>query len=183
LADVASYPDAVLVEAEERIRQEFETICQVAFVERSDVTLVLDGDGSDTLFLPAGCRNPARESPARDVTVESLSIDSVPVDSAAYACYPHKLVLRSGSFAAGLRNVTLTYTYGWSAVPGMIVEAALIACLSDLISSDVPLSAESYSVGGASWAFVEGSGPDRWRSLPKVNSKLKLFNESLPGIA
>ena len=182
LASAATYPDALITAAEARIRQAFETICRVAFVEIADYAWTTDGNGTNALRLPSAMCNPYRERPTRDVVVASLTIDGTAVDAATIAAYPSKIVLRSGVFADGHRNVVATYTYGWPAVPGEIKRAALLACVLQLVASDIPMSADSLSAGGASWSMIAGSAPDRWTNSPDVNAVLKRYIEALPGI-
>lgn len=169
LADAARYPDALLTEAELRIREKFERVCDLAFVKKTGVTVTVDGTGTEELRLPL------RELSA----VTSGRIDGVSLtvtELADLAVYPTGRVVRKSSYwTRGNLNVALTVSYGLESVPYEIKDAALRLLQTEVISSDVPRQADTYSIGGATWSSIAGSSSERPTSLPEVNAVLMRY--------
>lgn len=79
----------------------------------TDDVIWLDGDGTDTLLLPA--------APFTTITVK--------VDGAAVTDFtPQRrsgILRRSGHWPDGLENIEVTYTHGYAEIPGGVVDAVL----------------------------------------------------------
>jgi hypothetical protein len=85
---------------------------------------------------------------------------------------------------AGFRNVKLTYTAGYAAVPLEIKRAALVVAATDLPTSNVPWSAESYEAGGMDVSYAQGDGfNDAWHRVAEVRRAIRLYTMRLPGVA
>lgn len=176
-ADITKYPDAAITAAELTIRAEFENRCDVSFVPVAS-TVVLDGNGLDTIYLPY--HNPFSERPPRAVTTVTVEIDGVATTD--FVAYPSKIVLTEGLFTQGLQNIEIVFTHGWATVPLDIKEAALARAVQILVPTDRPLGAVNYSDGSINWSYQRSEDRGRPYGDPAIDEPLKRYNETLPGI-
>ncbi|MCK9629943.1 MAG: IPT/TIG domain-containing protein [Bacteroidales bacterium] len=179
LASATTYPAAAIAAKESEIRAAFEKICGVAFVPTTVTTEAYDGDGSASLIL----RN------HRVTAVTAISIDGTALTAGELSTTDYSgglaidaltgvVTRRSGIFASGRQNVLVSYTHGWASVPAMIKRAALIVCINEMKTSDVPANADSYGMGGVSMSFTRGDGyQENWYSYPEVVKALRMYNE------
>jgi hypothetical protein len=182
LADPAKYEDEV-IEAEERsIRQRFERIAGVAFVQRTDTELL---DGRFSYEIWASQRNPAIESPPRPIAVTAAAIDGLAFtddELADLVTYPGGLLVRRLNLWAGVwpnrRNVSITYSHGWQEVPLPIRRAALMVCCDELVASDLSSLTTGYSDATTTYTFVASATPKHWFRIPEVNAILNDYLEA-----
>ena len=188
---LAEFESADITAAEVRINAQFTRICAVAF-EPTNVTDEYH-DGSGTALLMLDCHNPLREMPARPVTLTGASVDGTALTTddisttdydVGMAVYADRLVRRGDVWEAGSQNVAVSYTHGYLAVPEAIKRAALLVCLSEMLTSDLARAATSYSDGEASYTlYTPGSNRGFEYALPEVNAILGQFREDMPGVA
>ncbi len=79
----------------------------------TDDVIWLDGDGTDTLLLPAA-----------PFTTISVEVDGAPVTDYKPA-RRSGILRRAGGWPDGLENIEVTYTHGYATIPGGIVDAVL----------------------------------------------------------
>jgi hypothetical protein len=193
LTSAVTYPDAAITAAEVAIRAEFERIIGVALIPTSTAE-VLDGNDTDTLFLAH--HNPYSEFTPRPVSVTACVItdrDGVTYetfdadDLSDLACYPSGEVIRltNGRFLRGRRNVTLTYSHGFTAVQPDIQRAALIECVRRLAPTSVPFSGTGGTEDGITWARLRDPSRGRWYGMEEIDGVLNQYRarETAPGIA
>lgn len=83
----------------------------------TDEVILLDGDGTTALHLPA--------APVQTIAV---SLDGVPlVERVGFQISRRNGVLRriGGVWPDGLENIEITYSHGWATIPGGIMDAVL----------------------------------------------------------
>jgi len=184
LASASDYPDDVITAKEQEIREWFTRVCGVDFVQASH-TEYHDGDGSDWLVL----RWPKVVS-VTDVKVDGVSMAAEEIDAGDYGCGlavdedAGIVTRRSGTFAAGWRNVQVTYTAGYEYVPRLIKRAALMIAVSELPATNVSFSADDYDAGGMSVSFGRGDGfGGAWHRIPDVVKALRAYNYRSSGVA
>ncbi len=180
LEDKSAYPDATITATEAAIRAQFERIIGVALATTSTIE-VLDGSGSDTLQLAH--HNPYAEANQRAVSVTACVIvdnDGVTYetfdadDLSDLACYPSGKIIRrtNGAFLSGLRNVTVTYTHGYTTAPVEIQRAALAVCVRRLVPSNIPLEASAGTEHGIDWSRMPDIKRERWTGINWVDATL-----------
>lgn len=127
--------------ASERFRQ---AVGHPVHLVTDDVILV-DGNGSDTLVLPA--------APATEISVK--------VDGTAVTDYSASLragiLRRAARWPDGLGNIEVTYTHGYADIPGGIRDAVLEQAA---LSATVPAGIQSEAAGGMSvtWGQTATTG-------------------------
>ena len=86
------------------------------------------------------------------VSVISLSVDGVPVDSASYVVRDEYIILLGGlMFNPGTANIEITYSAGFSPVPGDIVQTALriAGVLHAESDGNIGISSKSFGESGS----------------------------------
>ena len=190
LSNVTSYPDATITAQEAAIRAKFERVIGVA-LSATETTEYHDGDGSSTLYLMH--HNPWAASTPAAVTLSGLTFvagdgsetELTESQLAAVVKYPHKLVLRNGTFPAGWRNIKVVYTHGYTAVPADIKTAALRACVQELVPTSVPSSVIDGTDGTINWSRVKDPERGRWYGNESIDAVLREHRaiETLPGVS
>lgn len=105
-------------------------------------TKKMDGTGCNLLNI--------QDAPI--VTVVSLTVDGVPVDSASYVIRDEYIILLGGLiFTPGIANVEVTYSAGFSPVPGDIVQTALriAGVLHAEADGNIGISSKSFGESGS----------------------------------
>lgn len=184
LRDASAYSDDLLKETRARILDAFAEVCGVSFVPRYK-RVVLDGKGSDTLYLPdlyvTAIRSvDERASGGTDWTAYTSD------DLADVFCDDSGQVFREtdGAFTAGRRNIRIGYEYGYAQPPLEITRAALRLLVSYLgatrtdwdpraISMSTDMGVISLATAGMRGAVF---------GLPEVDSALVRYNERRAGI-
>src|SRR5262245_26022238 len=126
LNDPTAYPDAVIIDARERITDWFQTICSVAFVPRYG-RVVLDGSGSCELWLP--------HSAVTRVT--SVTQDGVALNLADVYVYSTGRLERRTTWRRDLQNVVVAYEHGYASPPDDVTRAALMVARYDLTTNQL----------------------------------------------
>lgn len=105
-------------------------------------------------------------------------------DLSDLAIYPGGIIVRRtrGTFPTGYRNVYVTYTHGWTAVPADIKWAGLIASLQELTFSNISERATGMSDGNMTFSLSTAGQSGRFYGLPAVDEVLARYRVSQPGI-
>jgi hypothetical protein len=118
--------------------------------------IVLDGDGTETLLLPA--------APFTDITIL--------VGGAAVTDFEANrrggVLRRKARWPDGLGNIEITYTHGYAVIPGGIRDAVLEQAVIQL---KVPAGVQSESAGGQSitWGVTAATGvTQKWAEAVEV---------------
>ncbi|MEU3447248.1 mobile element protein [Streptomyces thermolilacinus] len=114
---------------------------EVTLVE--DDTVVLDGNGRESLLMPVW----------PTVAVTSVTLDGVLlVEGTDYEWSQSGILRRAGAgrWPDRLRCLTVVYSHGWSAVPGDITEAVLDKAAA---MYKIPIGVQSKAVGGQSVTY------------------------------
>ena len=192
LTSATLYPDATIEAREIAIRSKFERIIGVS-LSATEHTEYFDGDGGNLLMLRH--HNPYAESTPRPVTLTSITTIATDDTETAFTAdeltntvkTPGYLVRRSGRFPRGRRNVKVVYTTGYVDPPQDIIDAALWACIEDLMPSSIPSNAidGSEMQGAINWSKVKDPERGRWWGNESVDAVLREHRalETLPGIA
>jgi hypothetical protein len=140
LSNSTSYPDATIAEARDRITGLFEQYCGVSFIPRSH-HLETAGTGSRTLEIPHH----------RCIQVLNCTIGGVAQTAAQIIPLHNQRLLHhtTGIFTypsdADPLNVHVTYEHGWPEPPLDVKRAALLLLLREIVPSDLPDRALSWS--------------------------------------
>lgn len=175
LANASTYPDALLAEARTRIGDALESIIGTAPFPRYK-RVVLSGDGTDSLRIPAVLLRAARTIEERlsgesDWTVYTAAelADVLPEEYG----YLYRETL--GVFTKGRRNIRVGYEYGFERVPSNLRQAALLILMESVRQSDIDPRAMSYSDGLGTLRFVTpGLTRGAYFSNPEINAILQL---------
>lgn len=176
LADVATFPDALIEEAAARIGADFARICGVAF-EPTQETVELDGPGYDLLALPGG----------RVISVDAVTrwdgATWAPVANGYRLTLGGLLLADAAYWTRGTANLRVTYTHGYAAPPEPIKRAALILAVNDLTSSNVSDRATQQATEFGTYNLaVAGWREGQWYGLPIVDSVLARYSERGPKV-
>lgn len=184
LSDPEVYPDADIEAMEALINDLFYEICGVRFEPTTEADVLVDGSGSDTIWVPHHRLQSVTACTVYDSTgAVSETFDAA--DLADLAVYPvGRIVRRSGDwFLAGQRNVKLTYVHGWATTPPAIKRAALRLCIDELVPSDVSRRVTQMADGEMRYNFsVPGRGRTEWTGIPVVDTVLRTYNEKIAGM-
>jgi hypothetical protein len=182
LANSATYPDADILAARDRIADAFAEICGVTFGARY-AREVLDGDGSESV----------RVSSHRALAVRSIRIRSGATwtafsteELADVIVYPRGLLYREtlGTFPAGRRNVEVEYEHGVQPVPAEVRLAALRLLRDQLVKSPLDDRATSQAGEFGTFALATAGRNGSYFGLPLVDEVLKRYrSERLPVVA
>jgi hypothetical protein len=182
LANSATYPDADILAARDRIADAFAEICGVTFGARY-AREVLDGDGSESV----------RVSSHRALAVRSIRIRSGATwtafsteELADVIVYPRGLLYREtlGTFPAGRRNVEVEYEHGVQPVPAEVRLAALRLLRDQLVKSPLDDRATSQAGEFGTFALATAGRNGSYFGLPLVDEVLNRYRaERLPVVA
>jgi hypothetical protein len=183
LANTTTYPDAAITAGEARIREDFTRICGVAF-EPTTTTVVLDG-ARGPLLLPyplvtAVTAVEERASGSASWTaLGTVGTDYLYGDAGV-------LTYEVGTFPRGTRNVRVTFTHGYAAVPGPIKRAALLVLIDQLVPSnlDPRATAQVNELGSFRLAVAGGriGGERNWYGIPEVDRVLNTYRFTGVGV-
>lgn len=183
LTDTSKYPTAAIVAARREVEEEFERICQVAFVPRF-ATVTFDGSGGASLLLD---RSPIRAiRSVRDYT-DGDSYTAWTVDELAAIVLTEwgSATSRAGkTFRAGSQNLVVAFEHGMTRPPAEVKRAALTRLRSRLnwAKSGIPDRATSFSVaeGGTYQLSTAGAFST---GIPDVDAVLARYSRRVPGVA
>ena len=167
MGDVTKYSDADLTRARAWIEALIERECGTSFIGRARVDQI-DGTSSRDLVLPGFV-----------LSVTSVSVDGVAFTAPQLAdlvTYPEGRIRRKtlGIFAHGDRNVTVSWSAGYTAVcPDDLKDAAILAARDKLLREKGPVSMRTLSYTsdlGESTRFATASSTyDRPTGVPDVD--------------
>lgn len=154
--------DAQALLAIEEASAVIKNYCNQEIEQTQSDTILLDGTGSTKLFLP--------EIPVSEIA--SVKVDGVLLDPTQYALAENGVLWRKyGSWTVGARNVEVTYTHGYAAIPedikgvcyrsaSRLYQARLKAAKVDFVGDVKSVSVGDYSIsfGGGGGAVDEGQG-------------------------
>jgi hypothetical protein len=176
----AAYPDADLLAKEIEIREFFAKTCGVDFLPTSH-TDYLDGDGTRLMLLSW----PRVLSVTAAATRSSTTWTSLTAgELAQLQPQSSELYWEDSAWPHGIRNVRVTYVAGHHSVPTVVKRAALMIAVTELPATNVPFSADRYDADGMAVTFAQGDGYNgNWSRIADVRKAIRMYDESLPGIA
>jgi hypothetical protein len=182
LANSATYSDAAILAARDRIADAFAEICGVAFGARY-AREVLDGDGSESI----------RVGHQRVRSVLAVAVRGAdgwtpfsPEELTDLLVYPTGLLYRErrGNFPAGRRNIEVQYERGVQPVPAEIRLAALRLLRDQLVKSPLDDRATSQAGEFGTFALATAGRNGSYFGLPLVDEVLHRYgSERLPVVA
>lgn len=167
-ASTTDYLDSDLTEIQSTVEEAIECAAHVAFVPRT-ATATVSGDGGRRIFLPH-----FEVSAISAVTVDGTALTS---DELAGLVINDAILYRETGWTRGYRNISVTYTHGRTAVPGLIKRAALILAKSYLTASQIPANATAQSIGDTMFRLTI-AGRDGDFGIPEVDAAIKMFGRS-----
>jgi hypothetical protein len=182
LASATTYPAATIIAKEIEIRDFLAKVCCVDFITTTHTDEYHDGDSTGTLMLDwPKVTSITAASTRSDTTwtdLDATELGQLQVSDTG-------IVYWDGSYwPRGTRNLKLTYTAGYTAVPTAVKRAALLIAATELPTSNVTFTAESYEGGGMQVSFAEGDGyRDNWSRIAEVRRTVRLYTQRLPGVA
>jgi len=182
LTSDTTYPDAAIIAKEAEIREWLERACGVNFITTTHTDEYHDGDGSRELLLDwPRVQAVSAASQRSDTTWTDLTATELGQLQAADL---GPVYWDGGHWQRGRRNIKVTYTAGFAAVPALVKQAALAICAEELPGSTTPWQADGYDAGGVSYSIGRGDGYNgQWHSLPIVMRAIRMYDHSLPGVA
>jgi hypothetical protein len=189
LTNSTKYPDSAIAEARTRILDNFQRICNVAFVPRYSLRTIeahtyagqtyyynfYDSLHSDSELLLPDYKASKLVSlefwdgvqwTAQDITQYWITPDGC-LKSLGYFFFP--------------RHVRIGYEHGYSQPPQQIKRAALLALVAELIPSNMPDRALSWNISGSQYTLSVANGDNRLYGIPTVDSALALYSRSVIG--
>ena len=182
LESLEDYSDAVISAKEAEIRAFLCQTCGVDFVPTVHSDEYQDGLGSSSVMLDWPLPTSIAAASTRSGTTwTALTVAEL---AALQAYETGEVYWDCGYWPAGRNNVKITYTAGHATVPGEIKRAALLVAVTELPTSNVPWSAESYEAGGMDVSYAQGDGFNgAWSRIADVRRAIRLYDRSLPGVA
>jgi len=198
LASAGSYPDDMVLDARNRIGDDFELICGTSFFPRyRRVTL----DGSRTVPYVNALNRPdpkianiawsmALELPVHHVTrLLSVTVSGVAYDAptlAGVVAYETGQLVKASlsPWEAGVQNIVVEAVYGYDRTPGMITRAALLLLVSQLAGTDISPRALTLADETGTMTLATAGMRGSYYGLPEVDSVLHRFaGDRIPGVA
>ncbi len=168
LQDAAKYPDADIDAARQLAESALEDACGVAFVPR-EFTERIDGRGRTDLLLPV----------VRPLAVTAVTVDGSTLsvgDLAGLELYDDGRLYFESGWSAGRRNVVVTGTHGYAAVPPLVKRAALRLAKWALVDSPVSDRATSMTTEDGTTQFLVTAGVRQAVfDLPAANAVVELY--------
>jgi hypothetical protein len=182
LASATDYPDATISEKETEIAEFFGKVCGVNFCPTTYTDEYHDGDGTASLLLDWPLVTAITAASMRDDTTWTALTATELAQLQVFKT--GEVYWDGGYWHVGRRNIKVTYTAGHAVAPELIKRAALMICVTELPSTNVPFSADSYEAGGMNVSYAEGDGyNDNWSRIADVRRAIRLYSMKMPGIA
>lgn len=177
LTNETKYTDAMVRTLRDEVTERFEIEAEVSFIRRGARDTV-SGDGTSTLLLD---HFEAGVLVAVKVDGTALSVE----DLANVKVHPFGMLeWDGGTFAVGIRNVSVFYEHGFATPPLPVVRAAKKYARYLLLNSVMDQSERATAVfnemGGMRLTLAGRDGPT---GLPEVDAVLKRFGRAAPGFA
>jgi hypothetical protein len=181
--DDETYTAAAISAKEAEVREFLSRVCGVDFITTTHTDEYHDGDWSHTLMLDWPLVSAVSAVSYReDATWTAFTADEL----ADLQVSDSGLLYREDAvWPNGVRNLKVTYTAGHATVPSEIKRAALLVTVTELPTSNVPWSAESYEAGGMDVSFAAGDGyaDNAWHRIAEVRRAIRLYSMRVPGVA
>lgn len=183
LADTSKYPTATIAAARREVEEEFERICDLAFVPRYR-RQTFSGIGSTSLLLD---RPHARTIRSVWNYSDHDSYTAFTADELASLVLDEWGLITSRTsvaFPSGNRNLVVAYEHGMSRPPAEVKRAALQRlryCLNKA-RGGIPDRATSFSVTEGGTYQLDTAGPDK-TGMPDVDAVLARYSLKVPGLA
>lgn len=183
LADTTKYPDPLIIATRREVEEEFERICDRAFVPRYR-RQTFTGTGSTSLLL---------DRPNTTAIRSVWNYSDLSTYTAWTADELASLVLeewgvissRTGvSFAWGNRNLVVAYEHGLPRPPAEVKRAALqrIRYRLNMARTGIPDRATSFSVTEGGTYSLDTAAADK-TGMPEVDAVLGRWSSRVPGVA
>lgn len=162
----ATYPGAEVRKARDEATDQLERPGST-FGSLRGVRVALDGTGTDTLCIPHTLVG----------TVLSCTVDGAMVSPSIIATSGDgRLVLTSGTWTVGTRNVVLHYEAGWANVPPPLATAAMILARERLVQNTAAGSMRATAQITGDFAFrLTIPGRDGWTGIPQVDEYIREY--------
>lgn len=171
LSSASTYPDGSITDVAARLKEDFESICGVAFESTTSVVYTFDGDGGSEVWV----------SNVRVTAVSAATNDGTALTAGQLLdlkIYPFgRFVWKDGTWLKGNRNCSITFTHGFTAVPARIKWAALLLATEELTGSDITNRTISQSDELGTFRLATGDGVNRWYGIPAVDSVLRRYRD------
>jgi hypothetical protein len=183
IADDVKYPLAAMQAVRAEVEDEFERICDVAFVPRYR-RQALSGTGCPDLFLPLSM-------PRRVVAVSELAPDGTATAWTAGEVAGVRIDGETGkvcsplrSFPRGTRNVVVAWEHGYDRPPADVAQAAMLRLRHRATrpKSATPERAQSFQIEGGTVYRLDAA--DRTGTgIPDIDAVLDRWSLAIPGVA
>jgi NAD(P)-dependent dehydrogenase (short-subunit alcohol dehydrogenase family) len=167
-ADTTTYLDSQLTEVRATVEEAIECSAHVAFVPRT-ATATVSGDGGRRIFLSNFEVSAVTAATVDGVALTAPELAAITINDA--------ILYREAGWASGYANISVTYTHGRTAVPGLIKRAALVLAKSYLVASQIPANATAQSIGDTMFRLTI-AGRDGDFGIPEVDAAIKQFGRS-----
>jgi hypothetical protein len=181
LASSATYPDAAIIAARDRIADDFERICCVSFIPRY-ARETLAGWALADLLLPHSHILAVRRVETRvGATWTAYTTDELAdvfVDGAG-------ILTREtlGTFPSRAQSVRVVYEHGYPVPPAGIKRAALLLAVETLVPTNVPARANYQVNQTGTYGLAVATGlAGAWYGIPEVDATLMRYRVCCPGI-
>lgn len=181
LASAIKYTDAELLDVRSEIEYQIDDACKRAFVPRF-YSEVLSGSGSDTLEL---YQNDLREVVSADEWNGSAWVALSSTVADIPASERGRATLRSGWWAAGVKNIRVSYRYGWDRPPPDLRRAVVKAIEARRAGDSSGIPSRAISVQGTELGNVvlATAGLGKWiTAIPEVDEVINRYRLKQLGI-
>ena len=182
LADAAKYPDATIVEVRREVEEEFERICDVAFVPRYGSQIV-SGTNQSSFLLDQNAVRSVRSVWSYSDTTNYTAWTATEI--ASLHTEDGRVTSRTGvPFTYGAVNLRIAYEHGLSRPPAEVKRAALQRLRDRLnqAKTGIPDRATSFAVAEGGTYRLDQAGPYK-TGMPNVDATLARWSHRIPGIA
>lgn len=198
LESVTLYPDSLIISERDRITEQFEEFCGIAFGLAYGRDVLNGGRGHYYSFQEWRYGGPRdhrrhdeivltqlRTSAVRAVTVDGVAFTSDQVADLELSRYG-RLWNPAGPWAHGRRNIIVEYEFGWQPVPLEIRMAGLRVARAQMVASDIAPGATSQTSEMGSFNLATAGVRQNAYSiqsvvgLPLVDEVLNRYIEDMP---
>lgn len=169
LSNGTTYPDATIAEARDRITDLFERYCGVSFIPRSH-HLEVEGSGARVLEVPHH----------KIIQVLAATVDGVAQTASDIVPLRNQRMLHHTAATwsyppdSNPQNCHITYEHGWAQPPLDIKRAALLLLLREVVPSDLPDRALSFSTTDGTFR-LSIPGENTPTGIPQVDEVLNRY--------
>lgn len=185
LAEPSKWPRSQVIEARNGTEDEFHNACAVAFVPRF-ATATLRGSGHRRLIVPhqelrqVAWATYRTDGSTTEIAFTSQQLASIEASGTGLADFT------DSSYWPHDATISIGYSHGYDAAPADVVDAFMIR-LNDVLSrrnSSLPSRAITMSSpDGVSTSLAVPGWGTNLTGIPDVDTVLKRYNRSIPGLA